>query len=83
MVKNAKKVTEPDFSGKVSFAQIWAKRVQNGPKMDFFYIFSIFKKCIGLSVHNLGMPPLTNRIIKQTKIIVILLKTRLVQIQES
>ena len=29
------KVTEPDFSGKIPFAQIWAKRAQNGLKMGF------------------------------------------------
>ena len=29
------KVTEPDFSGKIPFAQIWTKRAQNGLKMRF------------------------------------------------
>ena len=28
------KLTEHDFFGKIPFAQIWAKSVQNRPKMD-------------------------------------------------
>ena len=34
-----RKVTEPDFSGKFSFSQKWAKRAKkalNGPKIGFF-----------------------------------------------
>ena len=34
-----RKVTEPDFSKKISLAQIWAKRAQNGPKSRFFIFF--------------------------------------------
>ena len=32
------KVTEPDFSGKLSFAQIWAKGAQNGLSLIFIKI---------------------------------------------
>ena len=35
-------MTEPFFSGKVIFAQIWAKRDQNGPKIEFFGFFEKF-----------------------------------------
>ena len=34
-ISNGSKVTEPDFSGKILFAQIWAKWAQNGLKMRF------------------------------------------------
>ena len=39
-VHKRKKVMEPDFSGKPPFAQIWAKRAQNGPKLDSLDLFS-------------------------------------------
>ena len=38
-VHKGSKVTEPNFWKKISFAQIWAKRAQNGPKMEFL-VFS-------------------------------------------
>ena len=40
MVQNTRKVTEPNFSAKLPLAQIWAKSAKNGPKMDFFNIYS-------------------------------------------
>ena len=46
-IHKCKKVTEPDFSGKFSFAQIWAKRAQ---KWTFFTFsqnsfISFFRYC--------------------------------------
>ena len=35
-VNKVKKVTKPDFSGKISFGPNWAKKAQNGPKIWFF-----------------------------------------------
>ena len=35
-------LTEPTFPGKFIFAQIWAKRAQNGPKIGFFGFFETF-----------------------------------------
>ena len=36
------KVTEPDFPGKIWFAQKWGKCAPNAPKMDPFAIYSKF-----------------------------------------
>ena len=35
-IRKGSKVTEPDYLGKLSFAQKWSKMAQNGPKMFFF-----------------------------------------------
>jgi len=35
-----RKVTEPDFSGKFSFSQKWAKRAQKGPKIGFLDFYA-------------------------------------------
>ena len=40
-IHKCKKVTEPDFSGKFSFAQIWAKRAQKGTFLLFLQIRSL------------------------------------------
>ena len=34
------KLTEPDFARKIRFPRFWAKRSQNGPKIDVFGFFS-------------------------------------------
>ena len=39
---NIWKLMEPFFPGKFIFAQIWAKRVQNGPKLKCFGFFEKF-----------------------------------------
>ena len=35
-----RKVTEPDFLGKFSFSQKWAKRAQKGPKIGFLDFYA-------------------------------------------
>ena len=39
---NIEKMTQPFFPGKFIFAQVWAKMVQNGPKIGFFGYFEQF-----------------------------------------
>ena len=39
-----RKVTEPDFSGKFSFSQKWAKRAQKGPKWPNNRVFGLLRK---------------------------------------
>ena len=39
-----RKVTEPDFSGKLSFSQKWAKRAQKGPKLPKNRVFELLHK---------------------------------------
>ena len=41
------KVTEPDFPGKIWFAQKWGKCAPNAPKMDPFAIYSKCCKSVG------------------------------------
>ena len=40
--QNIEKLTEHFFPGKFIFAQIWAKKVQNSPKIEFFGFFEKF-----------------------------------------
>ena len=40
--RNIWKLTEPFFTEKFFFAQIWAKRAQNGPKLSLFRIYEKF-----------------------------------------
>ena len=39
-----RKVTQPDFSGKFSFSQKWAKRAQKGPKWPKNRVFGNLRK---------------------------------------
>ena len=39
-----RKVTEPDFSGKLSFGQKWGKRLQKGPKRPKNRVFGLLRK---------------------------------------
>ena len=39
-----RKVTEPDFSGKLSFSKKWGKRAQKGPKSPKNRVLGLLRK---------------------------------------
>ena len=53
VVHKRSKVTAPDFSKKIPFDQIWAKRVQNGPKWPNNGVFGVLTKILPIDVYSI------------------------------